>query len=174
MPGRHLVDAHCSGADRRPRLTHDDRRRGATTNQAGNGEHGCANAKKFHANLTSCRFAKLRFNVVAAAVGRHETLSVAAMCANNPDRFARWNRRLGCRPALLKSGVKTQPAQHPHPEKSGIPDQGASFQKPHARFPATPPTRICRRSLPLLALLQSALPNRRYREGIQTRAQCSF
>jgi hypothetical protein len=70
MPGRHLVDAHCFGADRRPRLTDDDRRRGATANQAGNGEHGCANAKKFHANLTSCRIAKLRFNIVPAAVGR--------------------------------------------------------------------------------------------------------
>ena len=70
MPGRHLVDAHCSGADRRPRLTHDDRRRGATANQAGNRERSCANAKKFHANLTSCRIAKLRFNVLAAAVGR--------------------------------------------------------------------------------------------------------
>ena len=67
--GRHLVDAHFSGADRRPRLTDDDRRRGATANQAGNGERGCANAKKFHANLTSCRFAKLRFNIVAAALG---------------------------------------------------------------------------------------------------------
>ena len=51
-------------------MTDDDRRRGATANQAGNGERGCANAKKFHANLTSCRIAKLRFNVVAAAVGR--------------------------------------------------------------------------------------------------------
>ena len=70
MPGRHLVDAHCFGADRRPRLTDDDRRCGATANQAGSGERGCANAKKFHANLTSCRIAKLRFNVVAAAVGR--------------------------------------------------------------------------------------------------------
>src|SRR4030095_12486147 len=70
MPGRHLVDAHCFGADRRQRLTEDDRRRGATANQAGSGERGCANAKKFHANLTSCRIAKLRFNVVAAAVGR--------------------------------------------------------------------------------------------------------
>ena len=70
MPGRHSVNAHCFGADRRPRLTDDDRRRGATANQAGNGERGCANAKKFHANLTSCRIAKLRFNVVAAAVGR--------------------------------------------------------------------------------------------------------
>ena len=51
-------------------MTDDDRRRGATANQAGNGERGCANAKKFHANLTSCLIAKLRFNVVAAAVGR--------------------------------------------------------------------------------------------------------
>ena len=51
-------------------MTDDDRRRGATANQAGSGERGCANAKKFHANLTSCRIAKLRFNVVAAAVGR--------------------------------------------------------------------------------------------------------
>jgi len=33
--------------------------------QAGNGERGCANAKKFHANLTSCRIAKLRFNVMS-------------------------------------------------------------------------------------------------------------
>jgi hypothetical protein len=77
--------------------------------------------------------------------------------------FAPRNQRLGCRPGLLKSRVRTQPAQHPRPEKSGIPDQGASFPKPHARFPAIPPARICRRSLPLLALLQSALPNRRYR-----------
>ena len=50
-------------------MTDDDRRRGATANQAGNGERGYANAKKFHANLTSCPFAKLRFNVVAAALG---------------------------------------------------------------------------------------------------------
>ena len=51
-------------------MTDDDRRRGATANQAGSGQRGCANAKKFHANVTSCPFAKLRFNVVAAAVGR--------------------------------------------------------------------------------------------------------
>ena len=51
-------------------MTDNDWRRGATANQAGNGQRGCANAKKFHANLTSCRIAKLRFNVVAAAVGR--------------------------------------------------------------------------------------------------------
>ena len=70
MPGRHLVDAHCFGADRRPRLTDDDRSSGATANQARSGERGCANAKKFHANLTSCRIAKLRFNIVPAAVGR--------------------------------------------------------------------------------------------------------
>jgi hypothetical protein len=38
-------------------------------NQAGSGERGCANAKRFHANLTSSPIAKLRFNVVAAAVG---------------------------------------------------------------------------------------------------------
>ena len=69
MPGRHSANVYCFGADRRPRLTDDDRRRGATVNQAGNGERGCANAKKFHANLTSFRIAKLRFNVVAA-VGR--------------------------------------------------------------------------------------------------------
>ena len=49
-------------------MTDDDRRRGATANQAGSGERGCANTKKFHANLTSCRIVKLRFNVVAAAV----------------------------------------------------------------------------------------------------------
>ena len=51
-------------------MTDDDRRCGATANQAGSGERGCANAKKIHANLTSCPIAKLRFNVVAAAVGR--------------------------------------------------------------------------------------------------------
>jgi hypothetical protein len=70
MPGRHLVDAHCFGADRRPRLTDDDRSGGATANQARSGERGCANAKKFHTNLTSCRIAKLRFNIVPAAVRR--------------------------------------------------------------------------------------------------------
>ena len=50
-------------------MTDDDRSRGATTNQAGNCERGCPNAKKFHANLTSCPLAKLRFNVVAAVLG---------------------------------------------------------------------------------------------------------
>ena len=48
-------------------MTDDDRSGGATANQARSGEGGWANAKKFHANLTSCRIAKLRFNVVAAA-----------------------------------------------------------------------------------------------------------
>ena len=51
-------------------MTDDDRSGGATANQAGSGERGCANAKKFHTNLTSCRIAKLRFNIVPAAVRR--------------------------------------------------------------------------------------------------------
>ena len=50
-------------------MTDDNRRCGATANQAGSGERGCANAKKIHANLTSCPLAKLRFNVVAAVLG---------------------------------------------------------------------------------------------------------
>ena len=68
-------------------MTDDDRRRGATANQAGNGEHGCANAKKLHANLTSCRIAKLRFNVVAAAVGRQGDGGRNAM--SNATRYAK-------------------------------------------------------------------------------------
>jgi hypothetical protein len=76
-------------------LTEDDRRRGTTANQAGNGERGCANAKKFHANLTSCRIAKLRFNVVAAAVGRlwysevPHTISKADFCSRSHDPVIR-------------------------------------------------------------------------------------
>jgi hypothetical protein len=70
MPRRHSVDAHCFGADRRPHLTDDDGARCATANQAGSGEGRCTNPEKFHTKLTSCRTAKLRFNVVAAAVGR--------------------------------------------------------------------------------------------------------
>src|SRR5439155_11364236 len=70
MPRRHSVDAHCFGADRRPHFTHDDGPRGATANQAGRGERRCTNPEKFHTKLTSHRTATLRFNVVAAAVGR--------------------------------------------------------------------------------------------------------
>jgi hypothetical protein len=95
MPGRHSVDAHCFGADRWPRLTDDDRRRGATANQRGSGERGCANPKKFHANLTSCWIAKLRFNVVAAAVGRvwysevPHTIGYADFCSRSHDPVIR-------------------------------------------------------------------------------------
>jgi hypothetical protein len=70
MPRRHSVDVHCFGADRRPHLTDDDGARGATANQAGRGERRCTKPEKLHTKLTSCRTAKLRFNVVAAAVGR--------------------------------------------------------------------------------------------------------
>src|SRR5262245_24836178 len=92
MPRRHLVDAHCFGADRRPRLTDDDRSGGATANQARSGERGCANAKKFHANLTSCPIAKLRFNVVAAAVSRDEvphTIGYADFYSRSHDAVIR-------------------------------------------------------------------------------------
>jgi hypothetical protein len=65
MPRRHLVDVHCFGADRRPRLTDDDGARGATANQAGSGERRRTNPEKFHTKLNSCRTAKLRLNVVS-------------------------------------------------------------------------------------------------------------
>src|SRR4029077_10345919 len=66
MTRRHLVDAHCFGADWRPHLTDDDGTRGATANQAGRDEHRCTKPEEFHTRLTSFRTAKLRFSVVAA------------------------------------------------------------------------------------------------------------
>jgi hypothetical protein len=56
-------------------LTHDDGASGATANQAASGERRRPNPEKFHAKLTSCRTAKLRFNVVAAVVGRRQNAS---------------------------------------------------------------------------------------------------
>jgi hypothetical protein len=50
-------------------LTDDDGGRGATANQAGHGDRRRTNPEKFHTKLTSCRTAKLRFSVVAGAVG---------------------------------------------------------------------------------------------------------
>lgn len=70
MPRWHSVDVHCFGADRRPHLTDNDGARGATANQAGRGKRRCTKPDKLHTKLTSCRTAKLRFNVVPAAVGR--------------------------------------------------------------------------------------------------------
>jgi hypothetical protein len=68
MPWRHLVNAHCLGAYRRPRLTDDYGARGATANQAGSGDRRCTNPEKLHTKLTSRGTAKLRLNVVAAAL----------------------------------------------------------------------------------------------------------
>jgi hypothetical protein len=72
MPRRRSVDAHCFGVDRRPHLPDDDGPRGATANQASSGERRCTKPEKFHTKLTSCRTAKLRFNFLAAAVGRRQ------------------------------------------------------------------------------------------------------
>src|SRR5690348_2333903 len=75
MPRRHLVDAHCFGADRRVRLTDDDGSCGATANQGGS-ERRSTTPEKFHTKLTSRRNAKSRFNVVAAALGQRQNASV--------------------------------------------------------------------------------------------------
>src|SRR5437762_14206842 len=88
MPRRHLVNAHCFGAYGRPRLTDDDGTRGATANQADNGERRCTNPEKFHTKLTSRGTAKSRFNVVAAAVSRGKNARSPPLIAVRrlPDR----------------------------------------------------------------------------------------
>jgi hypothetical protein len=51
MPRGHSVDAHCFGADRRPRLTDDGGVRRATANQTGSGERRRKNPEKFHTKI---------------------------------------------------------------------------------------------------------------------------
>ena len=107
MPRRHLINAHCFGAYRRPRLTDDDGTRGATANQADSGEGRCTNPEKFHTKLTSRGTAKSRFNFVAAAVQFLELESAIRKIALTLY-LRRWQSR-----GRVKSIGRGDPEVHP-------------------------------------------------------------